>query len=175
MLSSLDVLQPARFGCLKDSSLKPSIHRHMCLRKCANTHIQSSLGFAGSQDAHQTVAAKLRRKVAIFVEPSPFSHVSGMKNRFECLIQGLRGKSMCDFQFAASAAVNSLSITTELGDDVTVVTPDVNPPKHYFGARVRRRMIVHVLFAQLLMDYCRHGMQTFGTEGKCTLASCCRL
>ena len=25
----------------------------------------------------------------------------------------------------------------ELGDDVTVVTPDVNPPKHYFGARVR--------------------------------------
>lgn len=62
----------------------------------------------------QTVGATFRRKVAIFVEPSPFSHVSGMKNRFECLIQGLR----------------------ELGDDVTVVTPDVNPPKHYFGARV---------------------------------------
>ena len=39
----------------------------------------------------QTVAAQIRRRVAIFVEPSPFSHVSGMKNRFECLIQGLRG------------------------------------------------------------------------------------
>ena len=40
----------------------------------------------------QTIAAQIRRKVAIFVEPSPFSHVSGMKNRFECLIQGLRGR-----------------------------------------------------------------------------------
>ncbi|KAL3160021.1 hypothetical protein ABBQ38_010407 [Trebouxia sp. C0009 RCD-2024] len=70
---------------------------------------------AGTQQVTgQTVAAHIRRRVAIFVEPSPFSHVSGMKNRFECLIQGLR----------------------ELGDDVTVVTPDVNPPKQYFGARI---------------------------------------
>lgn len=30
------------------------------------------------------------RKVAIFVEPSPFSHISGMKNRFESLIKHLR-------------------------------------------------------------------------------------
>eukprot|EP00891_Asterochloris_glomerata_P003976 jgi/Astpho2/3976/e_gw1.00063.105.1_t len=37
-----------------------------------------------------------------------------MKNRFECLIKGLR----------------------ELGDDVLVVTPDPKPPKNYFGARV---------------------------------------
>jgi len=50
---------------------------------------------AGVQpEAGQTVAAKIRRRVAIFVEPSPFSHVSGMKNRFECLIQGLRGNSL---------------------------------------------------------------------------------
>lgn len=34
------------------------------------------------------------------------------------------------------APVNTDSIVAELGDDVTVVTPDVNPPKHYFGARV---------------------------------------
>ena len=44
--------------------------------------------------------------VAIFVEPSPFSHVSGMKNRFECLIRGLR----------------------DAGDKVTVITPDPEPP-----------------------------------------------
>ena len=30
----------------------------------------------------------------------------------------------------------------ELGDDVTVVTPDVNPPKHYFGARVGERYLL---------------------------------
>jgi len=54
------------------------------------------------------------RKIAIFVEPSPFSHISGMKNRFECLIKGLR----------------------DAGDEVLVVTPDPNPPREYFGARV---------------------------------------
>jgi sulfoquinovosyltransferase len=55
------------------------------------------------------------RNVAIFVEPSPFSHVSGMKNRFECLIRNLRDQ----------------------GDDVIVFTPDKSPPKDYYGAKVR--------------------------------------
>eukprot|EP00879_Flechtneria_rotunda_P002458 GHRR01002655.1.p1 GENE.GHRR01002655.1~~GHRR01002655.1.p1 ORF type:complete len:482 (+),score=107.19 GHRR01002655.1:234-1679(+) len=54
------------------------------------------------------------RKVAIFVEPSPFSHISGMKNRFESLIRNLR----------------------EEGDDVMVVTPDPTPPKEFCGAQV---------------------------------------
>ena len=52
---------------------------------------------------------------AMLQEPSPFSHVSGMKNRFECLIQGLRAA----------------------GDDVMVFTPDRNPPRKYFGAKAR--------------------------------------
>ena len=59
-------------------------------------------------------AGNFGKKVAIFVEPSPFSHISGMKNRFECLIKGLR----------------------DAGDEVLVVTPDPNPPKEYFGAKV---------------------------------------
>eukprot|EP01024_Parvocaulis_polyphysoides_P067884 TRINITY_DN8196_c1_g2_i1.p1 TRINITY_DN8196_c1_g2~~TRINITY_DN8196_c1_g2_i1.p1 ORF type:complete len:486 (+),score=63.09 TRINITY_DN8196_c1_g2_i1:36-1493(+) len=54
------------------------------------------------------------KKIAIFVEPSPFSHVSGMKNRFQQLIKHLR----------------------EEGDDVTVFTPDQAPPKQFCGARV---------------------------------------
>ena len=53
-------------------------------------------------------------KVAIFVEPSPFSHVSGMRIRFTNLIKGLR----------------------ELGNDVTVVTPCIAPPKEFCGAKV---------------------------------------
>lgn len=56
-----------------------------------------------------------KRNVAIFVEPSPFSHISGMKNRFECLIRNLRDQ----------------------GDDVIVFTPDRSPPRHFHGARVR--------------------------------------
>ena len=54
------------------------------------------------------------RNVAIFVEPSPFSHISGMKNRFECLIRTLK----------------------EQGDDVIVFTPDRTPPKEFHGAKV---------------------------------------
>lgn len=53
-------------------------------------------------------------KVAIFVEPSPFSHISGMKNRFESLIKNLKDQ----------------------GDDVMVFTPDPTPPKEFCGAQV---------------------------------------
>jgi sulfoquinovosyltransferase len=52
------------------------------------------------------------------VEPSPFSHVSGMKNRFECLIKGLR----------------------ELGDEVMVFTPDPKPPLQWEGAKARIKL-----------------------------------
>lgn len=68
----------------------------------------------------QTVAAQIRRRVAIFVEPSPFSHVSGMKNRFECLIQGLRGTifacgqpaGLLNLSLTARAALSQSSATT---------------------------------------------------------------
>ncbi|DBB08687.1 TPA: hypothetical protein ACH3X3_008223 [Trebouxia sp. C0006] len=53
-------------------------------------------------------------KVAVFVEPSPFSHVSGMKIRFSNLIKELR----------------------HLGSEVIVFTPCVDPPKSYCGAKV---------------------------------------
>ena len=66
---------------------------------------------------------QLLRRVAIFVEPSPFSHVSGMKNRFENLIRELR----------------------KAGDDVLVITPDPKPPKEFCGARVRAARCRYVL------------------------------
>ena len=67
--------------------------------------------------AYPPLSLESVRKIAIFVEPSPFSHVSGMKIRFSNLIKGLR----------------------EIGDEVTVVTPCVNPPKTYCGAKVSLR------------------------------------
>ena len=65
---------------------------------------------AGPQYRH----ASNNPKVALFVEPSPFSHVSGMKIRFSNLIKELR----------------------QLGSEVTVFTPCVDPPKSYCGAKV---------------------------------------
>ena len=65
------------------------------------------------------LSASTPRKVAIFVEPSPFSHVSGMKIRFTNLIKGLR----------------------DIGDDVCVFTPCVDPPKTFHGAKVGVRLL----------------------------------
>ena len=56
-------------------------------------------------------------KVAVFVEPSPFSHVSGMKIRFSNLIKELG----------------------QLGSEVTVFTPCVDPPKSFCGAKVTQQ------------------------------------
>ncbi|CAL8471117.1 g10659 [Coccomyxa elongata] len=65
-------------------------------------------------EADNSAAQDEKKKIAIFVEPSPFSHVSGMKIRFSNLIKGLR----------------------QCGDDVMVVTPCINPPKTFHGAKV---------------------------------------
>ncbi|KAF6255492.1 sulfolipid synthase [Scenedesmus sp. NREL 46B-D3] len=46
-------------------------------------------------------------KVAIFVEPSPFSHISGMKNRFESLIKNLKDAGD-DVMFCGAQVVNVL-------------------------------------------------------------------
>jgi hypothetical protein len=81
--------------------------RSSCLRA-------SATAAPAPESASVASASYTPRKVALFVEPSPFSHISGMKNRFECLIKTLR----------------------EAGDEVMVVTPDVNPPKEFCGAQV---------------------------------------
>ena len=44
---------------------------------------------AGAPEPAVAAASVPRRKVAVFVEPSPFSHTSGMKNRFLNLISNL--------------------------------------------------------------------------------------
>lgn len=90
------------------SSLKPfSSRRDASTRRCAAAVPAISTGDVQCAN----------RNVAIFVEPSPFSHISGMKNRFECLIRNLRDQ----------------------GDDVIVFTPDKSPPKDFHGAKVRAR------------------------------------
>ncbi|CAH9068215.1 unnamed protein product [Cuscuta europaea] len=54
------------------------------------------------------------RRIALFVEPSPFAYVSGYKNRFQNFIKYLR----------------------EMGDEVMVVTTHEGVPKEFYGAKV---------------------------------------
>ncbi|KAJ3700687.1 hypothetical protein LUZ61_004392 [Rhynchospora tenuis] len=54
------------------------------------------------------------RRIALFVEPSPFAYISGYKNRFQNFIKHLR----------------------EMGDEVLVVTTHEGVPKDFYGAKV---------------------------------------
>jgi sulfoquinovosyltransferase len=54
------------------------------------------------------------RRIALFVEPSPFAYVSGYKNRFQNFIKYLR----------------------EMGDEVIVVTTHEGVPDEFHGAKV---------------------------------------
>ncbi|XP_016468342.2 sulfoquinovosyl transferase SQD2 [Nicotiana tabacum] len=54
------------------------------------------------------------RRIALFVEPSPFAYVSGYKNRFQNFIKYLR----------------------ELGDEVMVVTTHEGVPQEFYGAKL---------------------------------------
>ncbi|KAL6987750.1 Sulfoquinovosyl transferase sqd2 [Sarracenia purpurea var. burkii] len=54
------------------------------------------------------------RRIALFVEPSPFAYVSGYKNRFQNFIKYLR----------------------EMGDEVMVVTTHEGVPKEFYGAKL---------------------------------------
>ncbi|CAN4115919.1 unnamed protein product [Withania somnifera] len=54
------------------------------------------------------------RRIALFVEPSPFAYVSGYKNRFQNFIKYLR----------------------EMGDEVMVVTTHEGVPEEFFGAKL---------------------------------------
>ncbi|XP_009407545.2 sulfoquinovosyl transferase SQD2 [Musa acuminata AAA Group] len=54
------------------------------------------------------------RRIALFVEPSPFAYISGYKNRFQNFIKHLR----------------------EMGDEVIVVTTHEGVPQEFYGAKV---------------------------------------
>nr|GMD01481.1 sulfoquinovosyl transferase SQD2-like [Ipomoea batatas] len=54
------------------------------------------------------------RRIALFVEPSPFAYVSGYKNRFQNFIKYLR----------------------EMGDEVMVVTTQEGVPQEFYGAKL---------------------------------------
>ncbi|XP_042425142.1 sulfoquinovosyl transferase SQD2-like [Zingiber officinale] len=54
------------------------------------------------------------RRIALFVEPSPFAYISGYKNRFQNFIKNLR----------------------EMGDEVIVITTHEGAPQEFHGAKI---------------------------------------
>ncbi|KAM7271167.1 hypothetical protein ACFE04_030381 [Oxalis oulophora] len=62
---------------------------------------------------HSQMSSRPRR-IALFIEPSPFSYVSGYKNRFQNFIKYLR----------------------EMGDEVLVVTTHEGVPEEFHGAKI---------------------------------------
>lgn len=72
--------------------------------------------FAVASDENLDLTHTPPRKVALMVEPTPFTHVSGYSNRFKNLLLQLR----------------------EAGDEVLVIVPDNSPdaPKEFAGAKI---------------------------------------
>ncbi|CAN1134429.1 Sulfoquinovosyl transferase SQD2 [Linum perenne] len=70
------------------------------------------------------------RRIALFVEPSPFAYVSGYKNRFQNFIRYLR----------------------EMGDEVMVVTTHEGVPQEFYGAKLigSRRYIPRYTYSWLV-------------------------
>ncbi|KAL6337086.1 hypothetical protein AAG906_036400 [Vitis piasezkii] len=62
----------------------------------------------------ESEATSRPRRIALFVEPSPFAYVSGYKNRFQNFIRYLR----------------------EMGDEVMVVTTHEGVPQEFYGAKL---------------------------------------
>ncbi|KAK4745931.1 hypothetical protein SAY87_012243 [Trapa incisa] len=83
------------------------------------------------------------RRIALFVEPSPFAYVSGYKNRFQNFIKYLR----------------------EMGDEVLVVTTHEGVPDEFYGTKLigSRRIISEVAnFKPDIIHASSPGIMVFG-------------
>ncbi|KAF0931512.1 hypothetical protein E2562_004625 [Oryza meyeriana var. granulata] len=93
-------------------ALKPS---PLCLHR---RHSQKPLCLpcapASSDTAASSSLDSRPRRIALFVEPSPFAYVSGYKNRFQNFIKYLR----------------------EMGDEVIVITTHEGVPQEFYGAKL---------------------------------------
>ena len=79
------------------------------------------------------------RRIAVFVEPSPFSHTSGMKNRFLNMVANLseQGDEARRRDPPVGTRRSFCFISPPPRLQVIVFTPDRNPPAEYCGAKAR--------------------------------------
>ncbi|GJN24218.1 hypothetical protein PR202_gb11949 [Eleusine coracana subsp. coracana] len=109
------------------------------------------------QQQEETPAEESRpRRIALFVEPSPFAYVSGYKNRFQNFIKYLRemGDEVCSLCFDFSSLLFSSIIL--LLAQVARFKPDIihasSPGIMVFGALI----IAKLLCVPLVMSYHTH-------------------
>ncbi|CAN6212812.1 unnamed protein product [Urochloa humidicola] len=106
--SSSLLRHPLRLGRSRRSMLRPL--------PCAAASSPSSVLMPDSdlepEPAHDDQSRP--RRIALFVEPSPFAYVSGYKNRFQNFIKYLR----------------------EMGDEVIVITTHEGVPQEFHGAKL---------------------------------------
>ncbi|OIS97918.1 PREDICTED: sulfoquinovosyl transferase SQD2-like [Nicotiana attenuata] len=111
--------KPINLICTKVSFLQPNIReRHLKKRPLiaasnSNMTIREEEEEGPPPLLDSEISSKPRR-IAIFVEPSPFAYVSGYKNRFQNFIRYLR----------------------EMGDEVMVVTTHEGVPQEFYGAKL---------------------------------------
>uniref|UniRef100_A0A7S0G354 Glycosyltransferase subfamily 4-like N-terminal domain-containing protein n=1 Tax=Rhodosorus marinus TaxID=101924 RepID=A0A7S0G354_9RHOD len=110
VLSSTAVVRKSRVGRLCEQS-------RVRVEASASAG-QAKIAMDAVEDDEQIVVAQgPRKRIAIVVEPTPFTHVSGYSNRFKTHIEHL----------------------TKAGDDVLIICPDTseNAPSEYMGAKVQ--------------------------------------
>ncbi|XVF08253.1 hypothetical protein REPUB_Repub06bG0210800 [Reevesia pubescens] len=97
--------------------LKSEKNRRICIVRASemtSTEVREDDGEEESPPLIDSENNSRPRRIALFVEPSPFSYVSGYKNRFQNFIRYLR----------------------EMGDEVMVVTTHEGVPQEFYGTKL---------------------------------------
>nr|GEW50762.1 sulfoquinovosyl transferase SQD2-like [Tanacetum cinerariifolium] len=100
---------------LKFHYKKPSLRIVSCISSENNNgFVKDNEEESGPPLQVESEVSSKPRRIALFVEPSPFAYVSGYKNRFQNFIKYLR----------------------EMGDEVMVVTTHEGVPQEFHGAKI---------------------------------------
>ncbi|XP_016507708.2 sulfoquinovosyl transferase SQD2 [Nicotiana tabacum] len=111
--------KPINLICTKVNFLQPKIRERLLKKRPLIAASNSNMTIREEEEEgpppflESEITSKPRR-IAIFVEPSPFAYVSGYKNRFQNFIRYLR----------------------EMGDEVMVVTTHEGVPQEFYGAKL---------------------------------------
>ncbi|KAK6152512.1 hypothetical protein DH2020_015147 [Rehmannia glutinosa] len=110
--------KPISLICVKTQSLgSKSSKRSIELRPFISAGASSKMTITDEENPPPFLESEMvsgPRRIALFVEPSPFAYVSGYKNRFQNFIKYLR----------------------EMGDEVMVVTTHEGVPQEFYGAQL---------------------------------------
>lgn len=109
-LCSERIFQYAHLPCSFSSKEESWVRR----RVGGYNYCHSSMALESPPDEFVAKENHKPRRIALFIEPSPFAYVSGYKNRFQNFIKYLR----------------------EMGDEVIVVTTHKGVPQEFYGAKV---------------------------------------